>query len=466
MSGRKNINFFDANAILYSVFMEICNMFENWEEKVRNVCRITEDDHILLAVSGGADSMVMLELFARSPFRYGIAHCNFQLRGADSDADEQLVRERAGRLGVPFHTIHFETEKEAMENGVSVEMAARELRYGWFNLIAQQHGYTRIATAHHRDDAEETFLLNLSRGCGIRGLHGILSASDNLIRPMRDFSKQDILQYATANGIRFREDATNREDFCQRNIVRHHILPALRRLNPQFDTNMDKTMRILQSQEAVYFHHIHEVRDRLLQPDGDGFRISREEISRLPFAETYLFEILHPFGFNEAQIQSITATPANTKGKRWESGSHHLRAHGNELLLQPVREPLPTYSLQLTENGTVSGCPFLHGRITGNTQPLPTDPSHACFDTDLLSFPLHVRYWQPGDRFVPFGMSGSKKLSDLFTDLKIDCGQKRRIPLICNGNGDILWVAGHRSDNRYRVTRKTTKALILTYQKP
>jgi tRNA(Ile)-lysidine synthase len=410
--------------------------------------------------------MVMLELFARSPFKYGIAHCNFQLRGADSDADGQLVRERAGQLGVPFHTIRFNTMAYAGNRGISMEMAARELRYAWFKEISGTNGYTKIATAHHRDDAEETFLLNLSRGCGIRGLHGIPASSGNLIRPMRGFSKQEILQYATANGIRFREDATNGEDICQRNIVRHHILPAFRRLNPQFDTNMDKTMRILQSQEAVYFHHIREVGERLLQPDGDGFRISREALSQLPFAETYLFEILHPYGFNEAQIQSLLATSTDSKGKRWESGSHCLRAHGNEFLLQPVQEPLPTYRLQLAENGTVSGCPFLHGWVTENTQPLPTDPSHACFDTARLRFPLQVRYWQAGDRFVPFGMTGSKKLSDLFTDLKIDCGQKKRIPLICNGNGDILWVAGHRSDNRYRVTPQTTRILTLHYLQP
>ena len=459
-------NFFYADAILYLVFMEICNMFENWEKELRNTCRIMEEDRILLAVSGGVDSMVMLALFARASFKCGIAHCNFQLRGADSDADEQLVRERAGQLGLPFHTIRFNTMAYAGSRGISMEMAARELRYAWFKELCEKQGYTRIATAHHREDAKETFILNLGRGSGIRGLQGIPPISGNIVRPMRYFSKQEIMAFAAEQGIPYREDSSNHEDICQRNIVRHHILPALRRLNPNFDSSMDKSMRILQAQGAVYYNHIREVAARLLQPDGSGFRISREAISGLPFAETYLFEILHPYGFNEAQIQSMAATPAHSKGKRWESESHCLHAHGNELLLQPKQEPLPLYSLQLTADGTVSGCPFLHGMVTENRQPLPTDPSHACFDTDRLSFPLQVRYWQPGDRFVPFGMNGSKKLSDLFTDLKIGCGQKERIPLLCNGNGDILWVTGCRSDNRYRVTQKTTRVLILQYQQP
>ena len=217
-----------------------------------------------------------------------------------------LARETAEQLGVPFHNTRFKTMAYAAKRGISMEMAARDLRYAWFRQIAETYGYTKTATAHHREDAEETFILNLGRGSGIKGLQGIPTISGNVIRPMRYFSKQELMAFASEQGITYREDSTNNEDICQRNIVRHHVLPVLRRLNPSFDSNMEKSMRILHAQGAVYFNHIKEVAARLLQPEDCGYSISMESVAELPFPETYLFEILHPYGFNTEQIASLS----------------------------------------------------------------------------------------------------------------------------------------------------------------
>ena len=400
--------------------MEICTMFENWEEQVRNACRITENDHILLAVSGGVDSMVMLELFARSSFKFGIAHCNFKLRGKDSFADEQLVRETAGRLGAEFHFIRFNTMAYANKRHISMEMAARTLRYSWFKEITDSFGYTHVATAHHREDAEETFLLNLGRGTGIRGLYGIPPTSGNIIRPMRYFSKNDIIGFASEQGVAYREDATNNEDICQRNIVRHHILPELRKLNPYFDSNMDKSMRIL-----------------------------------------------HTYGFNIEHIETLLNPNTGDKGKRWFRKSHCIWKYGDDLILQPQQNDTPDcHIIRQTPDGLQHNCPFLHFEIQTKNGTFTPDNNVAYLDMDKLIFPLKVRYWQAGDRFVPLGMLGNKKLSDFFTDIKLNGAQKELTPLLCNGNGDILWVIGHRIDNRYRITGITARMLVIHYFKP
>ena len=435
-----------------------------WKEFLEKACGIRENERLLLAVSGGVDSMVMLHRFVSHGFPVGVAHCNFQLRGADSDADEAFVQETAERYGLPFFHIRFDTTAYAASKGVSIEMAARELRYAWFREIAAQQDYRLIATAHHRDDAEETFFLNLMRGCGIKGLHGIQPLSNGIVRPLRCFSRQEIADYAKAHGIAYRQDKSNSDDRFRRNYLRLHILPALRELQPSFDQNMLKTMRILQEQENIYFHHIREVSEKLLHAEADGYKLYWEEVAKLPYPETYLFEILHPFGFNESQTTALFAAGGQTKGKRLESRTHCLWTHGNNLFLRPLQTETPrTYTLSLTPDGLQTDCPFLQTDIRDGIPAFSKDTHQACFDMDRLSFPLHIRYWQEGDRFHPFGMKGSKKLSDFFTDRHIDSGSKGKIPLLCNGNGDILWVIGHRSDHRYRVRPDTARTLILEW---
>lgn len=444
-------------------------MSEKWRNFVETACSLRRDDRILLTVSGGVDSMLMLELFVRlygaeRSVALGIAHCNFQLRGKEADADEQLVREKAGKEGIPFYSMRFDTAAYAREKGLSIEMAARELRYAWFEEVAAAHGYTRIATAHHRDDAEETFFLNLMRGSGIRGLHGIRPLSGKLMRPMLCFSRAEIESLAAAMDVVFRTDSTNSEDIYRRNCIRHRILPALREMHPSFDRNMEKSMHILSAQEELYFRHIGEVSGRLLHRDGDCFRLLRKEIDALPCTQTYLFEILHPYGFNVQQTADMLRCTEKTKGKKFTSPGYCLWIHGDEWLLQPLQQPaLQTFAIHHADGELQTDCPFLKLQLVPEGTEIPKDSACASLDFGRLEFPLRIRYWQRGDRFVPFGMKGMKKLSDFFIDRKIPKERKDRIPLLCNGNGDILWIAGLRSDNRYKVTPETRQILIVNY---
>lgn len=427
-------------------------MLEKCASFLKNECSIPNNARILLAVSGGVDSMVMLDIMKGLPYDIGVAHCNFHLRDQAADEDEIFVRQTASNLSLPYFCAHFDTRKHAKENKLSIEMAARELRYRWFGQIAGSHGYSHIATAHHQDDAMETFFLNLCRGTGIRGLTGIRACTGNIIRPLICFSREEIRQYATDHHIAYHEDATNREDTYRRNYIRHHIIPAFRQLYPSFDRNMAKSMRILQAQEEVYRHHTDEIGSQLMQKDEAGFRIDRSALQNLPFPDIYLFEMLHPYGFNMTQVQAVLQNPSGRKGRHYRSKSHQLWLKEGELLLRPTEEEpqFPELVIDMVRKEQFKG--------------YETDGKSAYFDANSLAPGLHLRFWQHGDSFVPLGMQGRKKLSDFFNDLKIDGYQKSRIPLLCDGNGEIAWVVGYRSDQRFRVREETRNILIVKIQ--
>ncbi len=441
-------------------------MLEKWRTFLRSNCLTPDGTRILLAVSGGVDSMLMMELFSKSDFPFGIAHCNFQLRGKASDEDENLVRTQAEKKGIPFHSIRFETTAYARQKGISIEMAARELRYDWFHKLAEKYGYERIATAHHKDDAEETFFLNLCRGTGLKGLRGIQTTDGQLIRPMLCFSRREIEQLAEQMQLQHHEDQSNQEDIYRRNYIRHHILPAFRTYFDHFDQGMEKTMDILQSQEKIYRQHIDREKERLLHKDSEGYYLLWNELDTLLCPDTYLFEILKPYGFNIAQIHDILGITSQKTGKRTDSSTHCLRLHGDRLLIRPLQtEALSDCFIRQTESGWQTDCPFLEVEAEKDAAHILTEPGTASLDATKLVFPLRIRHWKEGDRFVPFGMKGMKKLSDFFTDQKIDRGQKNRIPILCNGNGDILWIIGYRTDNRYRVDRHCPLIMNLRIRK-
>ena len=428
--------------------MEICRMKNRCDSFLKKECRMPDDARILLAVSGGVDSMTMLDLMKGLSYPLGVAHCNFQLRGKASDEDENLVRRQAERLGLPFYGIRFPTKTYANTHKLSIEMAARELRYDWFRQIAATHHYTHIATAHHQDDAQETFFLNLTRGTGIKGLHGILPRNGDLIRPMLAFSREEIEAYARQHHLVFHEDESNREDRFQRNYIRHHVLPVFRSRFPAFDRKMTQSMEVLRMQEVVYQDYIRRLREEIVAEESVGFRIPLRPLSRLPHPSAFLYEVLHPYGFNLVQIQDMLEEGTHQKGKKWIGDNHWVWLTGEALLLRPAEQP--PVSVELTYE-TVDMQAF---------QGFSPDCHRAYFDAEKIQEPLQIRYWQEGDYFFPLGMQGRKKLSDFFNDLKTDGFQKRQIPLLCNGNGDILWVIGYRSDNRYRVCETTRYVLI------
>ena len=437
-------------------------MKDNFVRSIKETLHLGTTDKVLLAVSGGIDSMVMLNLFLQAEIPIGIAHCNFQLRGEDSYGDEQLVLDTAKQNGIVCHTIRFETKDYAQEKGLSIQMAARELRYNWFEQIREENKYAFIATAHHGDDVVETFFLNLLRKTGIAGLHGIKSQSGYIIRPMLFADKTRILDYAKKNGIAYRDDVSNADDHYLRNYIRLHIVPDFQQLKPNFNKNLLESIQIIAKQEAVYNNHIAQIKDSILKEEThENLSIDIHALKSLSHADVYLYEILRPFGFNETQIGDLITCLETTEEKTFVSSSHRLTKTRTDIKLFPnVEEKQGIAIIQDSSRDSFSKV-GITANMYDNSDSFTFDnrPNVAYFDVDKLSFPLSVRRWEVGDSFYPFGGKGKKKLSDLFSDLKLSGMDKQSVKLLCNGNGDIVWVMGLRSDNRYKIT-KDTKRII------
>lgn len=423
---------------------------------------LTSNDKPLLAVSGGIDSMVMLHLFAAAKIPVGVAHCNFQLRGEDAVGDEKLVETMAQKYGFEFHTIRFDTKEYAATHGISIQMAARDLRYDWFKQVQKDYHYTLTATAHHGDDVVETFLLNMLRKTGIAGLHGIKAKAGDIIRPMLFTSKKEILEYAQRQNIAYREDVTNADDHYMRNFIRLRIIPAFQQLNPNFATVLQDSIRIISKQEMLYKEYVDTSLQSIAEKKGDSFSMEIKRLETLSFPELHLFEWLRPLGFNEMQVADLMKTLQSTEEKMFVSSSYTLLKTRTAIACFPIgteekacvviQNPTPEsfakagISIDMVENAKHFA--FENNRNT------------AYFDMDTLQFPLHIRHWRAGDYFFPFGGKGKKKISDFFSENKLNSLEKQNIKLLCNRDEDIVWIMGFRSDNRYRVTSSTRKILV------
>ena len=425
---------------------------------LKNNIHIAATDSVLLAVSGGIDSMVMLNLFLQAKIPIGIAHCNFQLRGQDSFGDEQLVSETAKRHGIAFHVIRFNTKDYAQKKGLSIQMAARELRYNWFEQIRKEHHYIFIATAHHGDDVVETFFLNLLRKTGIAGLHGIKPQLGYIIRPMLFADKASITDYAKKNNIAYRDDVTNVDDHYMRNYIRLHIIPAFQQLKPNFNDTLLESIQIIAKQETVFNNHISQIKESILKEDFLGNNaIDLQMLKNISHADVYLYEILRPFGFNETQVFDLISCLETTEEKEFVSISHRLVKTRTSINIFPnVEAKQNTVIIQSSAQESFSQVGITMNIYENSDSFIfENNPKIAYFDSDKLSFPMQVRNWQAGDSFYPFGGKGKKKLSDLFSDLKLSGKEKQSMKLLCNANGDIVWAMGLRSDNRYKVTKET-----------
>ncbi len=420
------------------------------------------EERVLLAVSGGVDSMVLLHLFESSSFHYGVVHCNFQLRGIDSAGDESFVSREVMSYGVDFFSRQFETEEFARINGISIEMAARQLRYNYFEEVRNANGYDFIATAHHQDDLVETFFLNLSRKTGLRGLAGIREKTGRIIRPMLFASRKEINDYAQKHFIAFREDYTNHEIVYQRNFIRHQILPLFSELNPAFGKNMAETVQNLRSAEEVYLAGIDEAKNGVLERRENSSAISIPRLLQSAFPKTVLFEILSDFNFNPAVIDQIYDGLERPSGKRYFSKSHRLVKDREVLFITPL--PGQDEHIYYVEEADIELFDPMHLTIEKlNADDFLLDPSSliAFLDREMLEFPLLIRKWQKGDYFQPLGMTGFKKLSDFFIDEKIPVHEKENVWLLCSGR-KIVWVMGNRIDNRFKITRKTKQILKIS----
>ena len=419
-------------------------------------------DTILLAVSGGIDSVVLAYLFRKAGMKGAIAHCNFQLRGEDSHLDESFTAELARSLKYPFHSRSFEAQEFAGERKISIQMAARELRYTWFEELKKEEGFDSIATAHTMNDSVETFMLNLSRGTGIRGLSGIPVRSGNVIRPLLFATRKEIETYAENEGIRYREDASNRETRYRRNKIRHDVIPVLEQINPAFIRTMSGNMERLQEALAIFRQAVELTRRDLFSSDSGQICINIQSLKALTPRDTWLYELFSPYGFNRMQCEGIGQILDSDSGKRSISATHQLFKDRDRLILTASDpEGFERYYLDSPEN--VSSLPFpmdIEVLDQKELEKIPTDRETACLDLDQVQFPLTIRHWIHGDYFYPLGMDGIKKLSDFFVDRKVPVPEKDRTWILASGK-KIVWIMGHRIDNRFRITESTRRVLIL-----
>lgn len=434
----------------------------DFKEKVKNCIarhELLEREHpVLVALSGGADSVALACVLQDLGYKIEAAHCNFCLRGAESDRDEAFVTDFCQRRKIVLHRRCFSTHAYAHEHHVSIEMAARTLRYDFFEQLLQERDLDCVAVAHHREDNTETVLLNLLRGTGIRGLRGIQYRNGKVVRPLLDVSRQEIEDYLAECHQDYVTDSTNLQDEVQRNKIRLNVMPRMREIYPNADESIHQGARRLSDTFRIYEYGM----DLLMQQVVHGNRILVEELNRTPAPETVLYEILSRMDFNPAQVAAIYEQQGGESGKVYESATHRLLRDREALVFEkkavrPARleKVLPLEGImRVTDDVT-----FLISRSSYSSGgPLPREKNVICMDLDKVEFPLVVRMPQTGDRFMPFGMKGMKLVSDFLTDQKKNVFEKERQLLVCSGD-KIAWVVGERPDDRFRVTEHTRHIL-------
>lgn len=443
-------------------------LLEHFERYNARHALFSHDDKILLTVSGGVDSMVMLALFVEAGYNIGVAHCNFSLRGAESDEDEATVTAEAAKYGVPFYNKRFDTQAEMERTGESMEMAARRLRYEWFEQLCEEYGYTTIVIAHHIDDSIETFFINLLRGTGLRGLTGITRQRGNIVRPLLFAERKEILEYAVAHKIPYREDSSNRSTKYLRNKIRLGLLPMIREINPRFTSIMRGNLYRLSDAQRFIEAGIAKIKEQVLESCNGIDRIHTSLIEPHFPQEFVIYEILNSvYGFKGDVVDELyKALVSGSSGKRFYAREHMACIDRSDIVISAIADDDPCQTLVEREAiRSYCGNSVLYYEHTDidNVSDYNAPQEIAYLDEQKLSYPLTLRRWQEGDSFIPFGMMGRKKVSDFLTDRKMSVVEKSRQFVLVSGE-DIVWVVGCRIDDRYRVTNRTEDILKITKQ--
>lgn len=415
---------------------------------------------LLIACSGGLDSIVLLNLLHKLKIDFSVAHCNFKLRGKESDGDERFILELAGKLQFPIFRIDFDTKKYAKEHKLSIQMAARNLRYDWFKKLATEYNFEYILTAHHADDNLETFLINLSRGTGIEGLTGILEINEIFIRPLLPFSRTEILKFAKDNTLEWREDSSNSSIKYLRNNLRHEVIPNLKSVNPQFLSNFNTTIEHLkQSNEFIKEQVLYLKKELFEISENECVKISIGNLHKLGNPKTSLYFLLKDYGFKawEDIEQMITAQ----SGKQVFSETHRLVKDRDYLLLTNISEEISDRKYSIPEDESMIMIPPGTLKFKNTEEISDVNLNTVYVDKEKLKYPLTVRKWQEGDYFYPLGMKGKKKLSKYFKDEKLSILAKERVWLLCSDK-EIVWIINYRADNRYKISPQTKQLLKIT----
>ena len=411
---------------------------------------------IILATSGGIDSMVLVDLFRKNKLIFAVAHCNFNLRGNESDEDQKFVEQYCLKNNIPFFTTRFNTQKFAEDYKLSIQVAARKLRYDYFYELIEKHNFDFVATAHHLDDTIETFIINLSRGTGINGLTGIPLQNDKIIRPLLNFSRKEIEDYAHKNKIEWREDSSNKSDYYLRNKIRHHLTPILTELNPSFQNSFQQTIQNLKQIQSLADDASKIVYKKVVEDEADFKKINIKELKLLPNYPAYLYQWLQPLGF-KAWDDIYNLVHAET-GKQIFSENYQLLKNRDFLIIAPLKnDKQETFIIERNTAEVNFHIKLLFCKIT---TPFFCTNKTIFVSDEKLSYPLKLRKWKQGDVFYPLGMDGkSKKVSKFFKDEKLSRIEKENTWLLCTNNDEIIWIIGKRADERFKTDHKTKNIL-------
>ena len=440
-------------------------LLQQFKDYIRTEQLCAPTDKLLLAVSGGLDSCVLLHLTIAAGYHAEIAHCNFGLRGAESERDEAFVRELPAEYGLPFHYRRFETASYSVHHKVGIQEAARELRYTWFNQLLEHTGLGRLATAHHADDNAETVLMNIFKGTGMAGLRGILPLSGKIMRPMLFAAKEELEAYAKHHGLSYMTDSSNLSDKYSRNFFRLNIIPIVDQVYPGSIDNLKQNLRRFREAEILYREAVERKLKKLVIEKEGEWHIPVEKLRHAKPLRTLLFELFTPFGFNPAQLPEIIKLMDSGSGKHISSATHRLLKNRNWFIISPVM--VSNLSLISVEEGMGSivfpgGEIMIRAMEIDSTFKPDTDPNIACIDGREVSFPLIIRKWRPGDYFYPLGMKKKKKLARFLIDQKLSLAQKERVWVV-ESDKKIIWTVGLRIDDRYKLTPTTRRILRISF---
>lgn len=433
---------------------------DNWQKKFAKVSQ-----PVLLAVSGGVDSMVLAHLMHRSGISFAIGHCNFQLRGADADGDQQFVKAWAEKQGVPFHTVSFDTHAAMDAFGTGIQETARKLRYDWLLELCSASGYGALLTAHHANDNAETLLINLFKGTGISGLHGIPERNGIVIRPLLFASRSEIVAYASEYAVAYRDDASNASDKYLRNAVRHHVIPAIETVFPDAVEQLNQSIRRFSQAELLYDKAIAAERKKLLEQRGRDFYVPVLRLKHRQPLETICYELFRPFGFTSLQAGQIVRLIDSESGHYLQSGSHRIIKDRNFLIVTALRATDADLLLveQFPATVDVADGRFSF-RMVDAPASLAADETVAYVDADVLDMPLKIRRWKTGDYFYPFGMGmKKKKISRFLIDKKVPLHEKEQL-WVLESNRRIVWLAGMRADERFKVKAGKRQVLKIEFR--
>ncbi len=428
-----------------------------------------QQDQFLIAISGGIDSVVLAHLMKASGANIQLAHCNFQLRGDESTRDEDFVSNFASSIAIPLQSSRYNTTEYAAEKKLSIQEAARKLRYDWFNSLRAELSIKWLITAHHADDNIETVMMHFFRGTGIKGLTGIpaFQKEQNIIRPLLPFHKEELKTYATENNLSYVEDSSNKKEDYTRNLFRLNILPQIKQIYPQAEENILQNIQRFKDAEFIYESGIEKYKKKLLVIKGNEVHIPVLLLQKIQPINAIVWEIIKDYGFNAAQTSEVIKLLNAQTGSYIQSYSHRIILNRNWLLIVP-NNPKEAVHFQIGMNGKLISLPQGELKIEQLTNlidfSISTQSNEVCIDAEEVIFPLLCRPWKQGDYFYPLGMTKKKKLSRFFIDQKLSLPEKESI-MVLESNGKIIWVMGYRIDNRFRIKLNTKKVIRLLYHK-